>query len=89
MLSSRYLRRFVPGIGARSLPWGSTQASATWAAVHPVGAGHGVDDLDQRQVGIEIVAHEAGLSLGGKSPLVESVAPKRRVPVRNPRPSGL
>src|SRR5439155_4506329 len=34
IFSCRYLRRLVPGIGITSLPWTSTQASASCAAVH-------------------------------------------------------
>src|SRR6266568_4595815 len=32
--SSKYLRRFVPGIGIISSPWASSQARASWPGVH-------------------------------------------------------
>ncbi|MBE1489257.1 hypothetical protein H4W31_004895 [Plantactinospora soyae] len=51
--------RVVPGIGAMSSPWASSQARATWAGVAPISAGDGVDLVDDVQVAFEVAAGDA------------------------------
>ena len=43
--SSRYLTRFVPGIGTTSSPWASTHARASWLGVQPFARGQLLDLL--------------------------------------------
>ena len=57
--SSRYFRRFVPGIGTISSPCASTQASASCAGVHFFSAAISLDAFHQFEILLEIVALKA------------------------------
>ena len=63
MFSSRRATRLVPGIGAMSSPWASSQASATCAGVAPSWVGDRFDFVDDGQVDLEVVAGEARVGL--------------------------
>ena len=84
---SRYSRRLVPGIGTRSSPWASTQASASCAGVMLLLLGDLGDLRRELQVRVEVLAGEARTVAGGSRPASRSSGDLKR-PDRKPRPSG-
>src|SRR4029079_441034 len=58
ILSSRYRRRLVPGMGTMSSLWASTQASASCAAVQPFLAAS-AHLLDEIEIPLEVRPAEA------------------------------
>jgi hypothetical protein len=79
--------RFVPGIGTTSVPFASSQASATWPGRDAVRVGDRAHDLDRGQVGVERVARSAAGCGAGRFSARSSTEVIE--PVRKPRPSGL
>ena len=59
--SSRNRRRLVPGIGTRSWPWCSTQASATCPGVAPSSVANLAHHAGGAHVGVEVGALEPGI----------------------------
>jgi hypothetical protein len=57
--SSRYLRRFVPGIGSKSSPLAKTQASASWAWCRANSSREFLHFCHQFQVASEVLSLKA------------------------------